>query len=129
MRLYWTLEAAGLAVLGNRIFASILTGMAERNIARSIRDADLRRRLTPNYKIGCKRILVSDDYYPAFTRDNVELITDPIAGFAARGLSPRAAGRSRSMSQFWPQGSVSPIPRACRELSDCAGRRCRSCDG
>ena len=86
MRLYWTLEAAGLAVLGNRIFASILTGMAERNIARSIRDADLRRRLTPNYKIGCKRILVSDDYYPAFTRDNVELITDPIAGFAASGL-------------------------------------------
>lgn len=86
MRLYWMLEAAGLAVLGDRVFASILTGMAVRNIARSIGDDDLRRRLTPNYRIGCKRILVSDDYYPAFTRDNVELITEPIAGFTASGL-------------------------------------------
>ena len=92
MQLYWMLEAAGLAVLGNRMFASILTGMAQRNIARSIRDADLRRRLTPNYRIGCKRILVSDDYYPAFTRDNVELITEPIAGFTASGLLT-ASGR------------------------------------
>jgi cation diffusion facilitator CzcD-associated flavoprotein CzcO len=86
MRLYLMLEAAGLAVLGNRMLASILTGMAVRNIARSIRDPDLRRRLTPDYRIGCKRILVSDDYYPAFTRDNVELITEPIAGFTASGV-------------------------------------------
>jgi cation diffusion facilitator CzcD-associated flavoprotein CzcO len=92
LRLYWMLEAAGLAVLGNRMFASVLTGMATRNISRSIRDADLRRLLTPNYRIGCKRILVSDDYYPAFTRDNVELITEPIAGFTASGLLT-ASGR------------------------------------
>lgn len=92
MRLYWMLEAAGLAVLGNPMFGSILTGMAARNIARSIRDADLRRRLTPNYRIGCKRILVSDDYYPAFTRDNVELITEPISGFTPLGLLT-ASGR------------------------------------
>ena len=92
MQLYWMLEAAGLAVLGNSMFASILTGMAQRNMARSISDADQRRRLTPNYRIGCKRILVSDDYYPAFTRENVELITEPISRFTAMGLRT-ASGR------------------------------------
>ena len=38
----------------------------------------LRARLTPSYTIGCKRILLSDDYWPAFTRDNVDLVTSPI---------------------------------------------------
>jgi cation diffusion facilitator CzcD-associated flavoprotein CzcO len=38
-------------------------------------DAALRARLTPNYSIGCKRILVSNDYLPALTRPNVELVT------------------------------------------------------
>jgi cation diffusion facilitator CzcD-associated flavoprotein CzcO len=35
--------------------------------------------LTPNYQLGCKRVLVSDDYYPALNRSNVELVTDAIA--------------------------------------------------
>jgi cation diffusion facilitator CzcD-associated flavoprotein CzcO len=41
-------------------------------------DPALRARLTPTFRLGCKRVLLSDDYYPAITREQVELVTDPI---------------------------------------------------
>jgi cation diffusion facilitator CzcD-associated flavoprotein CzcO len=49
------------------------------NIRRSIDDPEMRAKLTPHYALGCKRILISNDYYPAIARDNVDLVTDGIA--------------------------------------------------
>lgn len=43
-----------------------------------VRDAEIRRKLTPNYPFGCKRPLFSDLYYPMFNRKNVELVTENI---------------------------------------------------
>ncbi|MEM6773539.1 MAG: 4-hydroxyacetophenone monooxygenase, partial [Pseudomonadota bacterium] len=51
-----------------------------------IEDPELRARLTPDYRIGCKRILLSDDYYAAFRRANVELVTSPISAIACDGV-------------------------------------------
>jgi len=51
-----------------------------------VRDPAVRAALTPDYPIGCKRILISDDYYQAFNRDNVELVTSPIQGMDATGV-------------------------------------------
>ncbi|GCB48547.1 NAD(P)/FAD-dependent oxidoreductase [Streptomyces sp. NL15-2K] len=48
--------------------------LAKRHMARSIKDPALRAKLTPDYRIGCKRILLSSDYYPALTRPNVEVV-------------------------------------------------------
>ena len=48
------------------------------NINRGIEDAGLRRAVTPTYRMGCKRVLISNDYYPTLARPNVELVTDPI---------------------------------------------------
>lgn len=53
-------------------------------------DAELRRKLTPDYPIGCKRILITDDFYPALMRDNVTLETAPIERIEAGGV--RVAG-------------------------------------
>ena len=47
-------------------------------LARHVRDPALREALTPSYTMGCKRVLLSDDYYPALVRDNVEVSTAPI---------------------------------------------------
>ncbi|MFC9872259.1 flavin-containing monooxygenase [Nocardia salmonicida] len=44
-----------------------------------IRDRELRRKLTPGYRLGCKRMLISNVYYPALARDNVEVVVDGIA--------------------------------------------------
>ncbi|MBI1785875.1 NAD(P)/FAD-dependent oxidoreductase [Candidatus Sumerlaeota bacterium] len=47
-------------------------------IAKIVRDPHLRQALTPDYAVGCKRVLQSGDYYEALTRDNVEVVTSPI---------------------------------------------------
>jgi cation diffusion facilitator CzcD-associated flavoprotein CzcO len=52
--------------------------VALRHLRRAIADPELRAKLTPDYTIGCKRILISNDYYPALARPNVELVTDPV---------------------------------------------------
>jgi cation diffusion facilitator CzcD-associated flavoprotein CzcO len=51
-----------------------------------IADPELRRKLTPDYALGCKRGLPSNDWFPALTRENVELITAPIARIVPEGL-------------------------------------------
>lgn len=56
------------------------------NLRRSITDPDLLARLTPDYAIGCKRILLSNDYYPALARDNVTVVTDPITTITRTGV-------------------------------------------
>jgi cation diffusion facilitator CzcD-associated flavoprotein CzcO len=69
-----------LFVLGFRHLrlASLFERMALRHLERSVPEASLRAKLTPRYRIGCKRILVSNDYLPALTRPNVELVTEAV---------------------------------------------------
>lgn len=50
----------------------------KRNIAKAIKDPELRAKVTPSYRAGCKRILISNRWYPALAADNVDLVTDPI---------------------------------------------------
>ncbi len=57
----------------------LLQPMARRHLKRSVADPVLRAKLTPNYLMGCKRVLISNDYLPALTQPNVELVTDGIA--------------------------------------------------
>ncbi len=59
---------------------------ARRQLRRQVRDPGLRAKLTPTYAIGCKRVLVSDDFYPALDQPNVELVTDGIAELRARSV-------------------------------------------
>jgi cation diffusion facilitator CzcD-associated flavoprotein CzcO len=53
--------------------------MARRHLKRAVADPVLRAKLTPDYLMGCKRVLISNDYLPALTQPNVELVTDGIA--------------------------------------------------
>ncbi|MFF4491142.1 flavin-containing monooxygenase [Streptomyces sp. NPDC001544] len=58
-------------------------GLVERfarlNMARAVKDPVLRARLTPDYRIGCKRILLSSEYYPALARPNVDVVASGLA--------------------------------------------------
>lgn len=56
------------------------------HLERQVHDPELRRRLTPGYTLGCKRTLVSSDYYPVFTRPGVELETGGIAEIRERSI-------------------------------------------
>ncbi len=55
-------------------------------LARKVEDANLRAKLTPDYLLGCKRVLLSSDYYPAISQPNVELVTDAIREVVADGV-------------------------------------------
>ena len=55
-------------------------------LARVISDPVLRDKLTPKYPLGCKRVLASNDFYPAMQRDNVELVTEAIEEITATGI-------------------------------------------
>ena len=49
------------------------------NLKLTVKDPDLRRRLTPNYVIGCKRVLQSSDWYPALIKPNVNVVSSALA--------------------------------------------------
>ena len=53
--------------------------IARRHLKKSVPDPALRRKLTPSWTLGCKRVLLSNDYLPALTRPNVEVVTEGIA--------------------------------------------------
>lgn len=63
-----------------------LERQAREHLATQIREPTLRAKLTPDFPLGCKRVLRSDDYFPALERDNVTLVTDPIVEFVADGI-------------------------------------------
>lgn len=63
---------------------------AREHLEKQVADPELRARLTPRYAIGCKRILISNEYYPAIQQPNVELVTDDIR--EVRGRSVVTAG-------------------------------------
>ncbi len=67
-------------------FALPAQKLAAANRRLGVSDPDLRRRVTPTFDIGCKRILISNDWYPALDSDNVELVTDPIARVTPTGI-------------------------------------------
>ena len=55
--------------------------IGKRHIKKYIKDEKLQKTLTPNYRLGCKRVLISNNYYPALAQPNVDVITDGISKF------------------------------------------------
>lgn len=68
----------------------LIQPLARRHIRKQIpHDAGLRRKVTPDYALGCKRILLMNDYYPALARSNVAVLTDGIAEVRAHSVVGR----------------------------------------
>ena len=84
--LYWLLEVRAIGFNGHPRLLQAAEGLAKRAMARQIPDRELRRKVTPDYRMGCKRVLVSNDYYPALSRDNVDVITDGVAEVLERSV-------------------------------------------
>jgi cation diffusion facilitator CzcD-associated flavoprotein CzcO len=76
--IYWILEvrAYGFTVDPKRL--ELAERLSLHHLARQVPGAELRAKLTPAYRLGCKRVLLSSDYYPALQRPNVELVTSEI---------------------------------------------------
>lgn len=84
--LYWAIELRGSFFVGNKWAHAYITQRCLKKLKREIPDPELRQKLTPSYKVGCKRVLSSDDYYPTFNRKNVHLVTEKITEITENAL-------------------------------------------
>ncbi len=91
--LYCRLEAAAVGFVRRAPILRVATALARRHLHKQVADPALRAKLTPDYEIGCKRILLANDYYPALARPNVEVITDGIDHVAADAIVTRGGQR------------------------------------
>ena len=83
--IYGMNEAAVPAFMHPRL-AEVVERVVAGHLHKHVPDPALRAKLTPDYRIGCKRVLVSDDYYPALTGPNVDVVTSRIAEVRPRSI-------------------------------------------
>ena len=84
--IYWIHEGVGFAMTRQPRLLKIGELMGKWNINRSIKDPELRRKLTPHYRAGCKRILNSDTYYRAIANPKTSVITERIDRITPGGV-------------------------------------------
>jgi cation diffusion facilitator CzcD-associated flavoprotein CzcO len=85
-RTYARQELLALAFLGHERVTARVEQMGTEHIAGAIDDPELREAVTPHYSPGCKRLLISNDWYPTLTRPDVALVTAPIERIVADGV-------------------------------------------
>ncbi|WP_442790979.1 flavin-containing monooxygenase [Nocardia sp. NBC_01327] len=79
-------ESVALGVVWNTPLTRVVEMVGRAQLRRQVKDPWLRRQLTPEFRAGCKRLLMTDDYYPALQRENCKLVTWPIARISERGI-------------------------------------------
>jgi cation diffusion facilitator CzcD-associated flavoprotein CzcO len=84
--IYWFLETVILRAVQSKRFGRIFERVATRHLARQVSDPVKREKLTPRYEFGCKRLLMSNTYYPALDRPSADVITDPITEVTESGV-------------------------------------------
>lgn len=84
--LYWMLESRIVPMLINPRLLRVARYLARSHIHRQIKDPELRRKVTPDYEFGCKRVLMSNNYYPALEQPNVEVVTDGVQEVTETGI-------------------------------------------
>lgn len=83
---YFSQEALFNAMRTGSLTNRVMRRLSLWHLGRQVEDATVRAKLTPGYVLGCKRVLLSDDYYPCFNRPNVELVTEGIQRFEPSGI-------------------------------------------
>ncbi|MCE2679910.1 MAG: NAD(P)/FAD-dependent oxidoreductase [Burkholderiales bacterium] len=84
--LFWLHESMATAVIWNSPLTKLGQRLSLAFLNAQVKDPWMRRQLKPDFNLGCKRVLVSNDYYPALQKPNCELITWPIATISEKGL-------------------------------------------
>ena len=119
--IYWAREGFAIPILNARL-SKHTRALGLAHLKRQVRDPELRRKVTPDYAPGCKRILISDDYYPALGRDNVEVLAEGVVEIREHSVVG-ADGAEREVDTiiFGTGFHVTDLPIAGR-VRDGAGR-------
>jgi len=83
--IYWARESFVLQ-FRHRAIGKLLERIPMMHMRKQIKDPELRRKLTPDYSIGCKRILPTNEWYPALAKPNVEVVTGGLTAVRPRSV-------------------------------------------
>jgi cation diffusion facilitator CzcD-associated flavoprotein CzcO len=119
---FWFMELGAAAMTNRRWLLAPFRALAKWNIRRSIKDPELLAKVTPADEVGCKRIMLTDEWYPTLTKPNVELVTERIAQITPAGVrtadgTERPADVLILATGFRTHGFVAPM-----EITGARGR-------
>jgi cation diffusion facilitator CzcD-associated flavoprotein CzcO len=108
------MELGVLAMTTHRWLLAPFRALALRQITKAIADEELRAKVTPSDEVGCKRLMLTDEWYPTLTKPNVELVTDRIAEVTPSGIrledgTERPADVLVLATGFQTHGFVAPM--------------------
>lgn len=107
LAIYGITELLATAIVYDSPMTTLLQQLATWNIERYIKDPELRRKVTPKYRLGCKRMLISNDWYPALNRENVHLVDRGVDEITENG--PVADGHEYDVDVIiWATGFEPP---------------------
>ncbi|MGH7439113.1 MAG: flavin-containing monooxygenase, partial [Polyangiaceae bacterium] len=123
--IYWGNEVRFLALDGRSkgVFGPLMQYVARRHLEDQVADPALREKLLPTYPLGCKRVLISDEYYPALARPNVEVVTTPIGRVTAGGVVTEDGAERPADTLVFGTGFRSTDFLAPLDITGAAGRR------
>ncbi len=112
---YWALEGRVVGFARHPRLMKMVQRIALRHLHRQVARPSLRKRLTPDYTIGCKRVLISNDYYPALSRSNVEVVTEPVQRIEPDGVITADGIKHPADCLIFGTGfqASDPLPRGC----------------
>ncbi len=105
---FWLTERMNGALAGemrgSRAFLGTIRASWRLQVRRQVKDPTLRRRLVPDYPIGCKRVLFSNDWYPALDRAHVDVVTTSITGIEPGGVRTADGSLHEADVLIWGTG-------------------------
>jgi len=111
---FWFMEVGALALTSRPRLRAPLRAIGRWQITKAIKDPELRQKVMPADEIGCKRMMLTDEWYPTLTRANVSLVNDPIREVTPSGIrtddgTERPADLLVLATGFKTHGFVAPM--------------------
>jgi cation diffusion facilitator CzcD-associated flavoprotein CzcO len=108
------MEIGAAAMTGQRWLLPPVRALARRQITKAIDDPELRAKVTPADEVGCKRLMLTDEWYPTLTKPNVDLVAERIAEVTATGVRTEDGVERRAdvlvlATGFKSHGFVAPM--------------------
>ena len=116
-------ELAAAGMTRHRWLLPAFRAIARRRIDKAIADPELRRKVTPKDEIGCKRIMLTDDWYPTLTKPNVELVAERIAEVTPTGIRTQSGSERPADVLVLGTGFATHDFVAPMEIAGAGGRR------
>jgi cation diffusion facilitator CzcD-associated flavoprotein CzcO len=116
------MEFGAAAMTRHRWLLPALRAAARRQITAAIEDPELQRKVMPSDELGCKRTMLTDEWYPALSQDNVELVSERIAAVTATGVRDVAGVERAADVLVLATGFASHAFVAPMEITGASGR-------